>query len=81
MKCFRCQKDINKKDKYYSFTEYSKGVKLKTDYAHKECWDKFMKQFDSASTSLKQSNYLLNGLGKHMRKVGILPEQEVEYIC
>jgi len=77
MKCFRCNKDINKKDRYYSFTEYSKGIKIKTDYAHKECWDKFIKQFDSATNSLNKSNFLLNAMGSHMRKMGIIPEAEV----
>jgi len=77
MKCFRCQKDINKKDRYYSFTEYSKGVKIKTDYAHKECWDSFIKQIDSATNSLSKSNYLLNAMGNHMRKIGMIPEAEV----
>jgi len=77
MKCFRCNKDINKKDKYYSFTEYSKGIKIKTDYAHKECWDNFLKQIDSATNSLNKSNYLLNAMGSHMRKIGIIPDAEV----
>ena len=77
MKCFRCNKNINRKDRYYSFTEYSKGIEVKTDYAHKECWDKFMKQFDSATISLNKSNYLLNAMGNHMKKVGIIPDEVV----
>ena len=77
MKCFRCNKNINKKDRYYSFTEYSKGIKIKTDYAHKECWDKFITQMDSATSSLNKSNYLLNATGNHMKKVGIIPDEVV----
>jgi len=77
MKCFRCQKDINKKDRYYSFTEYSKGIKIKTDYAHKECWDNFIKQIDSATNSLNKSNFLLNAMGRHMKKMGMIPDTEV----
>lgn len=77
MKCFRCQKDINKKDRYYSFTEYSKGIKIKTDYAHKECWGNFIKQIDSATNSLNKSNYLLNAMGSHMKKIGMIPDTEV----
>jgi len=77
MKCFRCNNIINEKDRYYSFTEYSKGIKIKIDYAHKECWDKFVKQFDSAKNSLDKSNYLLDAMGQHMRKMGMIPEQVV----
>lgn len=77
MKCFRCNNIINKKDKYYAFTEYSKGIKIKTDYAHKECWDKFVKQFDSATNSLNKSNYLLDAMGSHMKKMGMIPDQVV----
>ena len=76
MKCFRCQKTIDKKDRYYSFNEYSKGIKVKTDYAHKECWDNFMKNLDGATNSLQKSNYLLDALGKQMDKVGMINKKE-----
>lgn len=77
MRCFRCNKNINKKDGYYSFTEYSKGIKIKIDYAHKECWDRFISQIDGATNSLNKSNYLLNAMSNHMRKIGMIPDEVV----
>jgi hypothetical protein len=80
MKCFRCLKNIEKKDHYYAMTEYSKGIKVRTDYVHKDCWDKFIKRLDSADQSLKKSTYLLDALGNQMNKMGMLPDKEV-VIC
>jgi len=81
MICIKCKKEIAIDSNYYKFIEMDKKKVVNTNYAHRECWDNFMKQFNGADTSLKQSNYLLRGLTNHMRKMGIIPEQEVEIVC
>jgi len=77
MKCFRCLKRIEKKEDYYAIIRNSKGIKVSADYVHKTCWDKFITRLDSADQSLKQSNKLLGGMGNYMRKIGIIPDEEV----
>jgi len=51
--------------------------KVRDDYVHKVCWDKFIHQLDGASNSLAKSNYLLNAMGKQMRNMGMIPDEEV----
>jgi len=77
MKCFRCNKKIDEKDSYYSITEHTNSKEIHTDYVHKVCWDNFLKQIDSASSSLNKSNYLLDAMCGHMRKRGIIPDAVV----
>ena len=77
MKCFRCHKEIEKKGQYYAMTEYSKGIKVRTDYVHRTCWDSFMKSLDKATASLDKSNYLLDAMGKFMKENNIIKEEAV----
>jgi hypothetical protein len=77
MKCFRCFKNIEKKDDYYTIIRNSKGVKVSADFVHKDCWDGFIKRLDGADESLKKSNFLLNALGRQMNKLGMIPDREV----
>lgn len=65
-----------KEDKYFIMTEMNGGNKVRDDYVHKICWNKFCQQLDGASSSLVKSNYLLNALGKQMGNMGMLPETE-----
>jgi len=81
MICIKCKKEIDINSNYYKFIEMNKKKIVSTDYAHRECWDNFMNQFNGAEKSLKQSNFLLHGLTNHMRKTGIIPPEEVEIIC
>ncbi len=74
--CFRCKKEIKEEDHYYTFIEKDNKKLIKTDYAHKVCWDKFITSLDSAQSSLKKSNYLLDAMGKQMSKMGLLPKQD-----
>jgi len=74
--CFRCKQPIGINDHYYTFIEVNKKKVIKTDYAHKVCWDKFLSRLDSAGNALKKSNYLLDAMGGHMAKMGLLPKQE-----
>jgi len=75
--CFRCKKEINDEDNYFAMIEMNHKTEVKTDYVHKVCWDVFCNQLDGASNSLAKSNYLLNAMGNQMRKMGILPKEEV----
>ena len=79
--CFRCKKEINKKDNYYEMVEMNNGKEVKTNYVHRICWDSFLNQFNSASQTLNQSKFLLNAMGKQMMKMGIIEEPKVEIKC
>ena len=81
MICIKCKKEIVSDSNYYKFIEMDEEKEVSTDYAHRECWDNFMKQLDSAGKSLNTSNKLLGALGNHMKKMGMLPDEEVELVC
>lgn len=74
MKCVFCKKEINLKENYYKNIEINNEREINTNYFHQICWDKFTKQLDGASASLKKSNYLLDVMGNHLKKIGIIPE-------
>jgi hypothetical protein len=78
--CFRCKKEIEEKDNYYTIIENNLGEEVKKDYVHRTCWDKFLSQLDGANESLKKSNMLLDAMGNQMKKMGLIPEKEV-IIC
>lgn len=78
--CFRCHKEIKEKDYYFAMVEMNNKKKINTDYVHKICWNTFLNQLNGATNSLAKSNYLLNALGNHMKKAGMIPEEEIE-IC
>jgi len=81
MICFRCNKEIKEEEDYYKMIEVSKKREVRTDYVHKTCWDNFIKQLDGATATLDKSNYLLNAIGGSMKRMGLIPEQEVEIQC
>ena len=72
MKCFRCGKEIKKAEHYYSFSEWHKKL-IRTDYAHKECWEKFLKQVSDTTEAMS----VVRGLKSHLTKLGMLPPEEV----
>ena len=76
MKCFRCNKEIFKEENYFIMVEMQDEKENRRDYVHTVCWNKFTQQLDSASSSLNKSNYLLNAMGKQMKKMGMLPDEE-----
>ena len=78
MICFRCKKEIREEDDYFAMVEMSNKEEVKTDYVHKVCWDEFCNQLNGASSSLIKSNYLLNIMGKQMKKMGMIPDDVVE---
>lgn len=71
--CFRCKKPIEENSHYYSFTEFNEGKEIKTDYAHKDCWDEFLKQIGNVDEAMK----MLRGIKKPLQKMGMLPPEEV----
>ena len=75
--CFRCKKEINDKDNYFAMVEMNDEKEVHTDYVHKTCWNIFLNQLNGASNSLAKSNYLLSAMGNQMRKMGIIPDEEV----
>lgn len=73
MICFRCKKEILVKSNYYSFTEFDKGQVINTNYAHRVCWDEFLKNIGNVDEAMG----VLRGLKKGLIKQGILPEEEM----
>lgn len=71
--CFRCKKKIGEKENYYSFTEFNNGEIINIDYAHRVCWDSFLKQLDTVDVA----NKMLRGMKTRLQETGVLPEQEV----
>lgn len=80
MICIFCQKEIGNKENYHKNTEMNNSEEVKTDYYHQTCWHSWTNQFRNADASLRKSNYLLKGMGNYMKKMGILPEEEVAYV-
>ena len=78
--CFRCHKEIKNNENYFAMIEMNNKKIIRTNYVHKTCWDVFCSSFDNASNSLAKSNYLLNAMGNHMKKLGIIPEEKQEII-
>lgn len=77
MKCFKCKNTIHEEDDYIIMTNIKDKKEVHKDYIHRLCWDDFCNKLNSASSSLNKSNYLLNAMGSHMRKIGIIPDAEV----
>ena len=75
MKCFRCKKEIDPESNYYAIKEVDKRNTINVDFVHRECWDRFTSSLNGATQSLKKSNYLLNAMGEHMKKIGIIKEE------
>ena len=80
MRCFKCKKAISKGEDYIIMTHMNNNEEVHTDYIHKSCWDNFCNQLNGATSSLAKSNYLLNAMGNHMKKIGIISEPKEEYV-
>lgn len=75
--CFRCKKEIKEEDNYFAMVGMNHKKEVKIDYVHKVCWNVFLNQLGGASASLQKSNYLLNVMGNQMKKMGMIPDEEV----
>ena len=74
--CFRCKMEIFLEDHYFSFVEYNNKKRIRTDYAHKDCWDEL-------KGTLKVTNEafgMLRGLKKRMIQEGTLPPEEEKLV-
>ncbi|MHA1880877.1 MAG: hypothetical protein ACTSYG_10825 [Candidatus Heimdallarchaeota archaeon] len=71
--CFRCKKEIEKNSHHYAFTEINEGKEIRTDYAHKKCWDEFLKQIGNVDEAMS----MLRGIKRPLQKMGILQPEEV----
>lgn len=72
--CFRCRRSIEEKDNYYSFTEYNNKRLIKIDYAHRTCWDNFLKQIGDTTEAMD----IVRSLKSKLTTMGVLePEQVV----
>ena len=80
MKCCLCKKIIEDRDNYFENFEYDKKKLIDRSYYHRTCWDKFTNQLNNANSSLLKSKELLNGMGNYMKKLGIIPNEEVVVI-
>lgn len=73
MICFRCRKEIEEDSNYYSFLEFNNKVLIKTDYTHKECWDKFLNKISDTSEAMG----IIRQLKGKLTNMGILDKEEV----
>jgi len=80
MKCCLCKKIIEDRDNYFENFEWKNKKLIDKTYYHRTCWDKFTNQLNSANSSLLKSKELLNGMGNYMKKLGIIPNEEVVVI-
>lgn len=71
--CFRCRRKIEERDNYYSFTEFDNKKILHTDYAHKKCWEEFIKQVGNVEESMG----IIHGLKNKLTEIGFLPKEEI----
>jgi len=73
--CFKCNHGIDdKKENYYSFTEWLGEKKIKTDYAHKLCWDNFLKHLANTDEAMS----IMRGLKGRLQEMGVLPMEEIQ---
>jgi len=71
--CFRCKKKIEEKENYFRFTEFNNKKEIKSDYAHRKCWDEFLKQVGNVDEAMN----MLRRLKKPLTNMGLLQEEEV----
>lgn len=74
--CFRCKKEVMEGDHHYAFTEYQKEEVISINYAHKECWDDFLKRMGD----VEEARGMLRGLKTTLTKMGILQPDNKEII-
>ena len=71
--CFRCKKEIKEDSNYYSFSEFNEKKLLNTNYAHRTCWDEFLKQIGNVDEAMG----IVRGLNNKLIEMGMLPPKEV----
>ena len=72
--CFRCKQPIDiANDSYFKFVEVANAKEVRTDYAHKSCWNEFLNNIGS----VKQATGMLSQLQGKLTEMGLLKPQEV----
>jgi len=71
--CFRCRKGIAYNSAYYEFIEHSKGSVVGINYAHKICWDEFLKRIGDTTEAMS----VVRGLKTSLTKMGMLPPEVI----
>lgn len=71
--CFRCHKEIAEDSNYYSFTEFNSGAVVNINYAHRNCWDDFLKQVSNTDEVMN----LMRGIKPKLIEMGMLPEEKM----
>lgn len=72
--CFRCKKEINDKEHYFSFNEFLNKIIIQIDYCHNTCWNDFKKGIGNVDEAMN----MLRGLKNSLTKQGLLPEEIIE---
>ena len=71
--CFRCKKEIVEDTDHFEFVEYSKNKMVNVDFAHKDCWNDFLKRLSSVETA---QNFLSRINTKPLEAMGLMKPQE-----
>lgn len=75
--CFRCKKEIGVKENYYRFCEFVEDKIVSTNYAHRKCWDDFLKKISDTTEAMS----VVRGLKNQLINMGMLPKEQVEIKC
>ena len=73
MICFRCNKPIDKNDNYFVFQELDKQKEISKNYAHKECWNSFLKSVSDTTEAMG----VVRGLKSYFTRMGVIEPEEV----
>lgn len=73
MICFRCSNVIKIDTEYFAFSEFNRTKLIRTDYAHKICWNLFLKQVSDTTETMG----VIRGLKEFFIQRGILRPEEV----
>ena len=71
--CFRCKKFIFPKENYFAFEEFNEDKSVNIDYAHRKCWDDFLKGIGNVDEAMS----LLRRVKSQLTKTGVLPPEEI----
>ena len=75
--CFRCKQEIKEDENYFSFTEFNSGEIIKTEYAHKKCWNSFLNHISNTEEAMG----MLRGVKNVLTKQGLIPPKEYNLEC
>ena len=71
--CFRCKQEVKEESNYYAFSEFNEKKLINTSYAHRKCWDEFLKQIGSVDEAMG----VVRGLKSKLTDMGFLEPEKV----